>query len=301
MYIENTTKFYKQLAVTRNRNLRPIIAKDDKTTHQVIEMWDYLVLKEYNGKQMKVFQFQGAAKLTPVVNKQIKNKILSLIKSTKELNDWFNKKSHEFPKGFIWTGQEVVEEPETIYNHYSMNDFLSTLSDKGKKDIIHEFSSVETKNQFVNFKVEEYLDELNIKKPINPNVVTKARISKLFSVLPEQYGEFINAQYESDYISLPIDCEVDWRKAKALPDNIAIGVLYHKKKPIRFSDAIIIKKDGSVKLMSMYTLGFTIEPMDENLMLFGYKVEEDVKRIIYVTHQIDQKTNKVTSSWKLYK
>lgn len=299
-YIPNNCK---QVAITRGKTLRPLMERDGVICIQKVHAGDFLVIRELSSKKLEVYSIVRNLQPVPVVSKKIKDSIIRIVNANKTLKKWLSNNDPIFPKGLLWSGREVTEDKYGIAKWYGLHLFIPELSKKEVEEIVLAFNAVSTENQFVTLDTKSKYDDLN-SSVITFDAVKSTKVSNFFNkVLPKEYGDFIldcNGN-EDGLCSGSSKTNTDWRYANELPEFISVGVLYHDKEAIRFTDVILIDNEGKTQLKSMYTIGRQIVPMKENLLMFGYRIEEHIQRMIYVVHRQDPKTGNITSSWKLFK
>lgn len=293
----------KQVTLTRGKTLRPLMERDGSVCIQKVQAGDFLVIRDLENRKPEFFSVARNMQHVPVVSKSIKDSLIRAVNANKTLKNWLINDEPEFPKGLLWSGREVTEDKYAIAKWYGLHLFIPEMSKAEAENLVLRFDAVSTENQFVKLDVASKIKDLT-SPVITFDKVKTNKVKKLFNkVLPEQYADFI-AKFNGDkdgYCNGSSKRNTDWRYANDLPEFISVGVLYDSDEAIRFTDIILIDDEGKTTLKSMYTLGREIKPTDENLLLFGYRLEENIQRMIYVVHRKNPKNDNISSSWKLFK
>lgn len=293
----------KQIALSRGKTLKPIMEREGCYSVQKVGVGDFLVMRCFDNNKLEVYTIAPNLQHVPIVGKGIRDGVIRAINANKVLKKWLTNDDPNFPKGLLWSGREVTEDKYGIGKWYGLHLFIPELSKPEVEELVLSFDAVSTENQFVNLDTKSRCKDL-IKPIVTFDKVTNNKVEKFFNkILPEQYAKFIiecNGDKEGT-CNGSSRTNTDWRYATDMPEYISVGVLYHNKEPMRFTDVILIDNDGNTQLKSMYTLGKEIVPKKENLLMFGIRLEDNIDKMVYVVHKQHPVTGEITSSWKIFK
>lgn len=293
----------KQVALSRGKTLRPLMERDGPICIQKVHPGDFLIIRGLDSNKLEVYTVVNNMQHVPVVSKPIRDGVIRTINANKTLKNWLTNDDPIFPKGLLWSGREVTEDKYGIAKWYGLHLFIPELSKQEVEEIVLTFNAVATDNQFVKLDTQTKYKDLT-RPVVTFGKVENTKVERFFNkILPKGYSEFIiDCNGDKDgYCNGSSKINTDWRYATELPEFISVGVLYHDAEAIRFTDIILIDDQGNKQLKSMYNLGQEIVPTDENLLLFGYRIDDNIERMVYVVHRMDPRTGNITSSWKLFK
>lgn len=299
-YLPNFLEGRKRIIISPFGEIRAFTKANDFTTFQECRVGDFMISRGKKDKKLRVSKHTGFGRFTEIVSKKLNQPIIGLINKQAVIKEWFWNNEAKLPKDYIWTIAEIYENPRSIANHYGIETFLPELSIPQILDLVIQFKVVDIKNQVCKLDIESVREELDKPKKVD-KVANRKQIRRLFECLPSEYADFIikenvNKQNQIDNINAK---SCSWRYAKKLPKSIAVGVLYDQGELKRFTDVITIDDEGVVKLQSLYTIGNAIVPVEDNLLFFGCDIPENVVKMIYVVHHIND-DGEISSSWKLF-
>lgn len=301
--IPNYYNGYKQVALSPDADIRNFIRHDhDKnTTIQEIYYRDFIVAMDIKSNQLKVYYNLSGGKTTPVVSKKVYAPVLSAVNRIPELKNWFNNSEVFIPDGFMWTVQDLMDEPIPVAKFYNLNLFLPELDKKQLAEIVFQFELIPKHKQVATVN-----DTSMLYKESTPYIPYKTasekQVRKMFSCLPKDYVEFLienNLGKKPGTVNAKPN-SVNWSYAKRIPANLTVNALYQDGELIRFNDLITIDKDGNAGLYSIHTVEQNRLEPEHNLSIYSPILNDDVVKVIYVLHRVN-KEGGINSNWFLFK